>query len=87
MLVNIILRNLFTGLLPVRWMPPESLRDGIYATSSDVFSYGVVLWEIVTLASQPYPVSFFSALLITNSKRLTILACRVTRTIKYCALL
>lgn len=43
------------GLLPVRWMPPESLRDGIYSTASDVFSYGVVLWEIVTLASQPYP--------------------------------
>ncbi|XP_062122366.1 LOW QUALITY PROTEIN: insulin-like receptor [Drosophila sulfurigaster albostrigata] len=42
------------GLLPVRWMPPESLRDGVYASSSDVFSYGVVLWEMATLASQPY---------------------------------
>ncbi|XP_065354922.1 insulin-like receptor [Calliphora vicina] len=42
------------GLLPVRWMPPESLRDGVYSTSSDVFSYGVVLWEMATLASQPY---------------------------------
>ncbi|GBP95582.1 Insulin-like receptor [Eumeta japonica] len=42
------------GLLPVRWMPPESLRDGIYSTASDVFSYGVVLWEMATLASQPY---------------------------------
>ncbi|XP_013104155.2 insulin-like receptor [Stomoxys calcitrans] len=42
------------GLLPVRWMAPESLRDGVYSTSSDVFSYGVVLWEMATLASQPY---------------------------------
>ncbi|XP_068158008.1 insulin-like receptor [Drosophila tropicalis] len=42
------------GLLPVRWMPPESLRDGVYASSSDVFSFGVVLWEMATLASQPY---------------------------------
>lgn len=42
------------GLLPVRWMPPESLRDGVYSSSSDVFSYGVVLWEMATLASQPY---------------------------------
>ncbi|BFF89318.1 insulin-like receptor [Drosophila madeirensis] len=42
------------GLLPVRWMPPESLRDGVYSSSSDVFSFGVVLWEMATLAAQPY---------------------------------
>ncbi|KAH8374916.1 hypothetical protein KR200_008584, partial [Drosophila serrata] len=42
------------GLLPVRWMSPESLRDGVYSSASDVFSFGVVLWEMATLASQPY---------------------------------
>ncbi|KAL1493064.1 hypothetical protein ABEB36_011201 [Hypothenemus hampei] len=42
------------GLLPVRWMSPESLKDGVFSSSSDAWSYGVVLWEMATLASQPY---------------------------------
>jgi serine/threonine protein kinase len=37
-----------------RWMAPESLTDGIFTSQSDIFSYGVVLWEIVTYANQPY---------------------------------
>ncbi|GFO40985.1 tyrosine-protein kinase receptor [Plakobranchus ocellatus] len=42
------------GMLPVRWMAPESLKDGMFSSMSDVWSYGVVIWEMVTLATQPY---------------------------------
>lgn len=42
------------GLLPVRWMSPESLADGVFTTDGDVWSYGIVLWEMATLAEQPY---------------------------------
>ena len=40
--------------LPVRWMSPESLRDSVFSSASDVWAYGVVLWEMVTLGEQPY---------------------------------
>nr|CAC14731.1 tyrosine kinase [Sycon raphanus] len=42
------------GALPVRWMGPECLRDGLYIPESDVWSYGIVLWEMATLGDQPY---------------------------------
>lgn len=42
------------GRLPVRWMAPESLLDNIYTSASDVWSYGIVVWEIVTFSAYPY---------------------------------
>uniref|UniRef100_A0A914LJ91 Protein kinase domain-containing protein n=1 Tax=Meloidogyne incognita TaxID=6306 RepID=A0A914LJ91_MELIC len=41
-------------LMPVRWMAPESLKDGKFTLKSDVWSYGIVLYEMLTLGQQPY---------------------------------
>jgi len=39
---------------PLKWMAPESIKDKIYSHKSDVWSYGVVMWEVIT-RSDPYP--------------------------------
>ncbi|XP_071449502.1 uncharacterized protein [Hetaerina americana] len=42
------------GMLPVRWMAPESLGLGIFTPMSDVWSYGVFLYELITFGSFPF---------------------------------
>lgn len=45
---------IFSAKLPVRWMAPESLEKGYFTYKTDIWSYGILLYELITFGSIPY---------------------------------
>ncbi|XP_038074013.1 tyrosine-protein kinase CSK-like [Patiria miniata] len=41
--------------IPVKWTAPEAVRKKTYSTKSDVWSYGILLWELYSFGRVPYP--------------------------------
>ncbi|XP_067931129.1 hepatocyte growth factor receptor-like [Watersipora subatra] len=58
--------------LPMKWMAVESLKEGRYSSKSDVWSYGVTMWELLTRGSSPYPGvnNYYIKEYVMNGKRL-----------------
>uniref|UniRef100_A0A4W5LXY9 Ephrin type-A receptor 7 n=1 Tax=Hucho hucho TaxID=62062 RepID=A0A4W5LXY9_9TELE len=42
------------GKIPIRWTAPEAIAYRKFSSSSDVWSYGVVMWEVMSYGERPY---------------------------------
>uniref|UniRef100_A0A8P4GFH5 receptor protein-tyrosine kinase n=1 Tax=Dicentrarchus labrax TaxID=13489 RepID=A0A8P4GFH5_DICLA len=44
----------YTTRIPIRWTAPEAIAYRKFTTASDVWSYGIVMWEVVSYGERPY---------------------------------
>jgi len=42
------------GKIPIRWTPPEAIAFRKFTSASDVWSYGIVMWEVMSFGERPY---------------------------------
>lgn len=42
------------GKIPVRWTAPEAMLLRKFTTSSDIWSFGIVMWEVLAFGTRPY---------------------------------
>ncbi|KAM7325686.1 hypothetical protein ACRRTK_015939 [Alexandromys fortis] len=47
-------RNILGGKIPIRWTAPEAIAHRIFTTASDVWSFGIVMWEVLSFGDKPY---------------------------------
>ncbi|XP_033120717.1 tyrosine-protein kinase CSK-like [Anneissia japonica] len=47
--------NTEVGKIPIKWTAPEALRKNNFSVKSDVWSYGILLWELYSYGRVPYP--------------------------------
>lgn len=40
--------------MPLRWMSPEAILEGDFSTKSDVWAFGVLMWEVFTHGEMPH---------------------------------
>lgn len=53
--LEIYIHDLFQGgKIPIRWTAPEAIAYGKFSSASDVWSYGIVMWEVMSYGERPY---------------------------------
>ncbi|XP_050093404.1 platelet-derived growth factor receptor alpha-like [Anopheles aquasalis] len=50
-----VYKNMGKAILPFKWLALECIADNVFTKRSDVWSYGIVLWELFSLGENPYP--------------------------------
>ncbi|KTG40138.1 hypothetical protein cypCar_00020126, partial [Cyprinus carpio] len=51
---NVLVNSNLGGKIPIRWTAPEAIAYRKFSSSSDVWSYGVVMWEVMSYGERPY---------------------------------